>query len=259
MSKTEKLLKRLDEIGKVLERKGGAEMLLGLGSVGMETERLDEYSDLDFFVIVKPGYKERYIRQLDWLEEVYPLAYSFRNTDDGCKILFDDGIYGEYAIFEERELESCHYAEGRVVWKAPSYTRVDFAKPSRPAPRLIEDSLDHPLNEALTNLYVGLGRYARGEKLTATRFVQSYAVGSILSVLHLLETEEPYFPDVFGLERRLEKRYPRFAANLGEMIQGYDRVPESALCILQYIERVYPVNQRLAREIRQLANICRQL
>ncbi|MCZ8523020.1 MULTISPECIES: hypothetical protein [Paenibacillus] len=258
MSKTEKLLKRLDEIGKMLERKGGAEMLLGLGSVGMETGRLDDYSDLDFFVIVKPGNKERFIRQLDWLEEVHPLAYSFQNTKDGCKILFADGIYGEYAIFEERELENCHYAEGRVVWKDPSYTRADLAKPSQPAPRLREDSLDHPLNEALTNLYVGLGRYARGEKLTATRFVQSYAVDSILSVLHLIETEEDYFPDAFGLERRLEKRYPRFAGILGEMIQGYDRVPESALFILQYIESIYPVNQRLAREIRELADICQQ-
>ncbi|WP_311198875.1 hypothetical protein [Paenibacillus hexagrammi] len=162
MSKAEKLLKRLDEIGEVLERKGGAEVLLGLGSVGIETDRLDEYSDLDFFVIVKPGYKERYIQQLDWLEEAHPLAYSFQNCDVGCKILFEDGIYGEYAIFEERELESCMYSEGRVVWMHPLYTGVDFAKPAQPAPSLKDSSLEHPLNEALTNLYVGLGRYARG-------------------------------------------------------------------------------------------------
>ncbi|WP_311198874.1 hypothetical protein [Paenibacillus hexagrammi] len=88
--------------------------------------------------------------------------------------------------------------------------------------------------------------------------MESYAVGSILKVLHLLEPEKAYFPDAFGLERRLEKRHPQFAQIIGEMMQGYDRVPESALRILQYIEKVYPVNQRLAEEIRRLAGSCRQ-
>ncbi|KPB04498.1 hypothetical protein [Bacillus sp. CHD6a] len=53
----ERLLRRLDEIGLSLERTQGALLLLGLGSVGNELDRLDEFSDLDFFVIVKPGYK----------------------------------------------------------------------------------------------------------------------------------------------------------------------------------------------------------
>ncbi|MBN2981600.1 hypothetical protein [Cohnella algarum] len=254
MKKEELLLQRLDEIGKSLERKGGALALLGLGSVGVERERLDEHSDLDFFVIVEPGQKNRFIDRLDWLEEVRPLAYSFKNTSVGCKILFEDGIYGEYAVFEEWELENSSYAEGRVVWKAPSYANTGIAKSSRNMPSIRNDSLDHPLNEALTNLYVGLCRYARGEKLSATRFVQGYAVDSILSVLHLLEEEADGFPDPFGNDRRLERRYPRFAAIAGSMIQGYDRVPESALCILSYLEEVYPVNRRLSEEIRRLAD-----
>jgi len=255
MSKKESLLQRLDEIGKSLERNGGALLLLGVGSVGIETERMDEYSDLDFFVIVKPGEKDRYINRLDWLEEVHSLAYSFKNSDVGYKILFEDGIYGEYAIFEERELANASYPEGRVVWKDPSYHNTGIAKPSKPVPSKKRDSLDFPLNEALTNLYVGLGRYARGERLSATRFVQSYAVDNILSVLHLLEQEVDYFPDPFGMERRVEQRYPRFADMIGGMIQGYDRVPESALRILNFIEEVYPVNPRLSAEIRRLAQI----
>lgn len=57
MLRTEMLLHRLDEIGKSLERKGGALLLLGIGSVGIETARLDDYSDLDFFVIVRHDQK----------------------------------------------------------------------------------------------------------------------------------------------------------------------------------------------------------
>jgi len=253
--RTELLLKRLGEIGKSLERKGGALALLGVGSVGAETARLDEYSDLDFFVIVRPGEKNRYIDRLDWLEETYPLAYSFKNSDVGYKILFEDGIYGEYAVFEESELADAAYTEGRVVWMDPTYGNTEIAKPVNPIPSPKCDSLDFPLNEALTNLYVGLGRYARGERLSAARFVQGYAIDRILSVLHLLEQEVDYYPDPFGNERRLEKRYPRFAEVIGDMIQGYNRVPESALCILNFIEEVYPVNQRLSEEIRRLANL----
>ncbi|UQZ35303.1 hypothetical protein C2I18_18310 [Paenibacillus sp. PK3_47] len=253
MLRTELLLQRLKEIGGSLERKGGALLLLGVGSVGVELNRMDEYSDLDFFVIVKPGLKDRYIDRLDWLEDVHPLAYAFKNSDVGCKILFGDGVYGEYAVFEEKELADASYTEGRVVWKDPLYKHPGIEKPAKPVQSKRNDSLDYPLNEALTNLYVGLGRYARGECLSAARFVQSYAVDSILSVLHLLEPEVDYYPDPFGNERRLEKRFPYFAEKIGQMIQGYDRVPESALCILNFLEGVYPVNPVLSEEIRRLA------
>lgn len=253
MAAKEQLLGRLDEIGGSLERRGEALLLLGVGSVGVETERIDEYSDLDFFVIVKPGFKQMYIERLDWLEEVYPLAFSFRNTADGYKILFEDGIYGEFAVFEEEEMEHVAYSEGRIVWMNPTYTKPEIAKGGRRTETQRREGLDFPLNEALTNLYVGLCRYARGEKLSAARFVQSFAVDNILSVLYLLEKEESYFPDVFGEERRMEKRYPSFAERVGDMILGYQRTPESALHVLRYLEEVYPVNSRMSAEIRRLA------
>ncbi|PWW08756.1 hypothetical protein DFQ01_101482 [Paenibacillus cellulosilyticus] len=254
MATKERLLGRLNEIGGSLERRGETLFLLGVGSVGVETDRIDEYSDLDFFVIVKQGYKQRYIERLDWLEDVCPLAYSFRNTVDGYKIMFEDGIYGEYAVFEEEELEHIAYTGARIVWMDPSYAKPDIAKSGGRTETRRREGLDFPLNEALTNLYVGLCRYARGEKLSAARFVQSYAVDSILSVLHLLEKEEAYFPDVFGEERRLEKRFPSFAERVGDMILGYERTPESALHILRYLEDVYPVNRRMSAEIRRLAS-----
>ena len=73
------LLKRLDEIGRSLEQSSHALALIGLGSVGLELHRLDDYSDLDFFVIVEPGYKYSYINDLEWLSNLYPVAYCFLN------------------------------------------------------------------------------------------------------------------------------------------------------------------------------------
>ena len=116
---------------------------------------------------------------------------------------------------------------------------MGISKPSNPIPSLKKDSLDFPLNEALTNLYVGSAAMP-GESVYPRR--GSFKVmlwTGFLSVLHLLEQEVDYFPDPFGNERRLEKRYPRFAEIIGDMIQGYDHVPESALRILNFIEEVY--------------------
>ncbi|WP_442597145.1 hypothetical protein [Neobacillus sp. D3-1R] len=255
----ELLLERLNQIGKSLEKTGDALLLLGLGSVGDEIGRLDEYSDLDFFVIVKPSLKKRFIDQLDWLETIHPLAYSFRNTKDGYKILFEDGIYGEFAVFEEEEMGDILFSPGRIVWKDPSFHNLEIISPLRKAPSIRQESLDFAINEALTNLYVGLCRYARGEKLSGMKFIENYALDNILSVLHLIEKEVEYYPDIFGNERRVEKRFPEFAAKMGDMLQGYQQVPESALKVLAYLEEVYPVNQNMCKEIRRLAVICNQL
>ena len=251
------LLDRLDVIGQSLETTGGALLLFGLGSVGTELERLDDYLDLDFFVIVKPQYKTRFIEQLDWLELVHPLAFSFRNTKDGHKILFEDGIYAEFAVFEENEMEHISYTEGRIVWQEAHFINKDLHIPTvQNGASEKEYSLDYSINEALTNLYVGLCRYARGEKLSALKLVQGEAIDNIKNDANKTKPEVEYFPDVFSHSRRLEKRFPRFAQTMGYMMQGYHHSPESALHILKYLEAAFPVNQRMGEEIRRLAKLC---
>ncbi len=100
-----RLLGRLDDLGRVLADRGDALALLGLGSVGADLDRLDEHSDLDFFVVVDDGAKRRYLADIDWLEALGPIAFEFENTVDGRKVLFEDGVYAEYAVFTLRELE----------------------------------------------------------------------------------------------------------------------------------------------------------
>lgn len=251
-----KLLHRLDEIAKSLEQCGGALALLGLGSVGVERERIDEFSDLDFFVIVEPGCKQRFIDQLDWLENVHPLGFSFKNCEIGHKILFDDGIYGEYAVFEEKELDDARYTGGKIIWQHASFNNEGIVTGKAPIPSIRANSIDHVIGEAVTNLYVGLGRYLRGEKLSAYRFIQVYPIDGLLTIMHLLEKEVSYFPDAFGNERRLERRFPSFASRLGDIVQGYDRTPQAALYLLAYLEEIYPVSPRMSQEIRRLAQRC---
>src|SRR5687768_14644330 len=74
------LLGRLDAIGAHLSSRGDALAVMGLGSVGVDRHRLDEHSDVDFFVVVEDEAKQRYLDSIDWLEAVHGVAYSFVNV-----------------------------------------------------------------------------------------------------------------------------------------------------------------------------------
>lgn len=247
------LLKRLDEIGHSLERSGHALALIGLGSVGVELDRLDQYSDLDFFVIVEEGYKRTYIDSLQWLSNVHPVVYRFRNTEDGYKLLFEDGIFCEFAVFELDELKNIPFAPGRIVWKREDVPDTVSQPVSKPVSR-VRRTKEWLLGEALTNLYVGLQREKRGEKLSATRFVQGYAVDRVLELVEYIDEAEKAHRDPFVNERRFEKRFPEIASQVHTWMQGYDKNCESALAILAFLKENFEVDKAIVNPIQELCS-----
>lgn len=256
MNEPQQLLDRLSAIGASLARRESALALIGLGSVGMELERLDRYSDLDFFVIVRPGHKAQYIEDLGWLVESAPIAYRFRNTADGYKVLYADGIFCEFAVFEPDELAAIPFAAGRLVWRAEGVDET-IAAPPPSRDRAGEEQPDWwLLGEALTNLYVGLLREHRGERLTAMRFIQSYAVERILALAERLQGPGGASRDPFTPERRYEARYPAMAALLPAMLQGYARNRESARAALAYLDAHFELNEAMRAAV---AALCSEL
>ena len=247
------LLKRLDEIGQSLERSGHALALIGLGSVGLELDRLDSYSDLDFFAIVEKGYKRTYLDSIDWLSDVHPIAFSFLNTEDGYKVLFEDGIFCEFAVFEPAELEHIPFAAGRIVWKRADIPDLSGQPTAFPASKQKRDK-DWLLGEALTNIYVGLNREKRGEKLSAARFIQGYAVDRMLELMEYVEPAHETHRDPFVNERRFEQRFPNLASQVSIWMQGYEKNCESALASLAFLEKHFEVNEALAKAIRELCD-----
>jgi hypothetical protein len=245
----DKLLKRLDDIVSYLANCEDTLGLLGLGSVGIEINRLDQYSDLDFFLIVKKGSKSKYLDSLFWLSDVYPLVYSFRNTVDGYKILFEDGIYGEFAVFEEEETENISYSEGRWIFKKTDCTMSNVQK--MPFNSLQSSRTDYAINELLTNMLVGLQRYRRGEKLAAQRMIEVHALEKLLSVLSTIYVEENVSSDKFNLDRRIEFRFPAFAKKLPLFVQGIENIPASAKHLLDFVIVHFDVNEAITDEIRK--------
>jgi hypothetical protein len=250
---TQSLLTRLDEIGQSLAQSNHALALIGLGSVGLELDRLDNYSDLDFFVIVEEGYKQSYLDSLRWLSDVHPIAYSFLNTVDGYKLLFEDGIFCEFAVFEIAELKNIPFTPGRIVWKRADVP-ASLGQPVLKPPAASNRDSEWLLGEAVTNIYVGLQRDARGEKLSGMRFIQGYAVDRLLELMEYIEERQGIHRDPFVNERRFEQRHPDVVPCLHTWAQGYANNRDSARSLLQYLEEHFNVNQAMAVEIRKLIN-----
>lgn len=232
MNSPQSLLERLAAIGQSLSRRPQALALLGLGSVGRERARLDTYSDLDFFAVVQAGSKQTFLDDLSWLSEVAPVAYCFRNTSDGFKLLYSDGVFCEFAVFEEPEMKTGVYTPGEFIWKAEEVD-ANIAIPSVPLPEPSSSDTDWLLGEALTNLYVGLMRDHRGECLSAMRFIQSFALDRVINLFDQGLCSGKCGQDPFNPERRLEQRLPELAARLPDMAQGYQKNRASAWAILE--------------------------
>lgn len=243
------LLARLAAIGVALSRRPDALALIGLGSAGLERDRLDAYSDLDFYVVVDDDAKARYLDSLDWLEATGPIAYRFRNTNDGYKLLYADGVFCEFAVFTPQELAAAQGSGTRIIWEQPGIA-LPLPQPPPPAD---QPAVAWQVGEALTNLYVGLGRYQRGERLSAARFIQQYAVDRVLALATQIEQTGPAGGDPFSPERRVEQRYRELARLLPQFVQGYERNCEAALAILAFLEAHWDVNTELAAAIRARA------
>jgi hypothetical protein len=251
--KRELLLTRLNAIAASLEKSGHALALIGLGSAGLETDRLDEFSDLDFFAMIETGHKQDYLDNLSWLSSVCPLDFAYRNTRDGHKVLFRDGVFCEFAVFEMHELPAIPFAPGRIVWKRPNLADSLFApEPGRYA--TVDRSTEWLLGEALSSLYAGLCRNARGEKLSAMRCIQVFAVDRVLELSARLESETSSPRDLFAFERRYEQRYPNSVLALPGFVQGYAGNIESALAILAFLGAHFEVNPAMKRAIEALCN-----
>jgi lincosamide nucleotidyltransferase B/F len=242
LDRRHKLVSRLREIGSSLAQSNKAVALIGLGSVGIEMDRLDEYSDLDFFVIVEAGFKGQFLENLTWLSSICPIGYYFRNTPDGYKLLFEDEVFCEFAVFEEPELRRIPFAPGRIIWKKSGVPDT-LALPQLVKKDQENPSLEWSLGEALTNLYVGVCRFCRGEKLSAMRLIQCNAVDRVLELVERIEPSPVSTRDVFAPERRYEQRHPGLAEALPSFMQGYERSVESARAILMFLERHFEVNQ----------------
>jgi lincosamide nucleotidyltransferase B/F len=242
----DRLVAGLNAIAATLSAKPQALALLALGSCGAERERLDAFSDLDFFVIVEESAKQAFIENLDWLTTGSPIVFAHRNTRDGWKTLDQDGVYCEFAVFHPAELADIPFAEGEVVWAREGFNAGVLEPKSQD---LFVDVPWH-CHEAMTNILIGLKRYLRGEKLSARNMIAGDAATHVCKALAQGEQSDPFNP-----WRRLELMHPSAAREV-EQALSHSFVPEIARALVATMRSRVDLPTPLLKEIDHHLRAC---
>ncbi len=218
--------------------------LIGAGSAGAEIARMDQYSDIDFFLIVEDGFSSGFINDNSWFGRDLPIVFAFRDTDHGNKVLLENGVFLEFAIFTEAELAQNGIPGLRTIWSQSGFSLPDLSE-KQPAVREVSYYVD----QALSNLLVGALRLCRGERLAALAMIERYALTNLLaaySVKNNLTIQDP-----FNIERRAEQA---LGVDFAALVQGYERLEQSLAKILAFAEENFEVNASIVQSIRDLLN-----
>lgn len=227
---TERLTRRLAGEPEVLG-------LVALGSMSGEGAPPDEWSDHDFFVVVRPGAQERFRGRLDWLIAPEEVAFSFRETAHGVKVVTHQGHLLEFAVFDPEEVHLARVNRYRVlldrerIGERLAAVRAETGRQAR-----AEAPGDEWLaGQFLADLLVAAGRSRRGERL-AGRQRLSAAVGYLLRLLgRHLAPSEPAALDDLDPARRFERAFPPLAAEIDAALGR--EVPEAARALLALAAR----------------------
>jgi len=196
--------------------------VLGLVLVGSaaDTKRVDEWSDHDFFLVVKPGLGDFFRNDLNWLPDASDVIVAARETAHGLKVVYRNGHVLEFAVFEDAELElaSVNY------WAVP----IDKTNITARVQAIEARTVGAPFDEAsewglfLALILIGVGRARRGEILIAGQAIRSYYLKHVVG---FVRDRLPVAQGTEGLEdnldrfRRFEKQYPAEAARIEAILQ----------------------------------------
>jgi hypothetical protein len=205
--------------------------VLGLGSLA-RPQRMDSYSDLDFFLLVETPFKPDFLSNLSWL----PLGekgYCFQNTNDGFKALITGDIFVECAVFTLDELPSISYDRPTIYYlKDPSIQskipmKIKTIEPLNPV---------YYLEECISQLLIGLQRWHRKETFAAFTMIQVVAVESFLKAT-LPPWPSSIDPDPYVYARRIEQAYPESESLLSLLVLGYDHTFQSAKTLYALLKK----------------------
>jgi predicted nucleotidyltransferase len=227
---TERLLASLQADPRVLG-------LIAVGSMARRDTAPDAWSDHDFLVVVRPGVQEELRTSIAWLPDHAQIAYRFRETAHGVKLLYASGHLLEYAIFDPDELHLGRFNRYRILLDRSDLARrmEEIVRATEEATRAEAPSDGYLIGQLLTNVLVAHGRWSRGEHLSARAFLGQ-------AVTHLVRLLERHVPasaaaplDNLDPLRRFELSYAALGASLDHVLAR--PLPAAAAGLLDVAER----------------------
>jgi len=210
--------------------------LVAAGSMAQQDYQPDEWSDHDFFVITQPGAQNRYRQTYDWLPHSEEIVWAFQETEHGVKVIYRDGHLLEFAVFDEKELKMSRINRYRVLLDRAEIS-AQMAKAAQKTSDTSTSETDaYHAGQFMSNILVGMGRYWRGEKLSAHKFIKINAVHHLVSLLNRhTQSRHRKLSDNLDPTRRFEFVHPHLGSEFEEIMLLY--IPEAAQRLVSLFER----------------------
>lgn len=212
--------------------------LIALGSMAQQDYEPDQWSDHDFFLITPLGQQETLKKDLTWLPNADTVVLAFQDAQHEMRFLYADGHLVELAVFDLDELQEARINRYRVLIDKDEITEVveGLSRKTAVWAAVQSNNVDKAMAHFLSNIWVGYGRFQRGEKLNAHEFIAYYALLNLLNLItHYLPTENKGLLDNLNPFRRFEKCYPKLGQDLYEALNS--PIPEMCKRLMEIGER----------------------
>jgi hypothetical protein len=160
------------------------------------------------------------------------VALSFRETEHGLKVIYDDGHLLEFAVFDLDEIALASVNRFRVLLDRGGVEERTSSVRSRPRPRESDGFL---FGTAVSSALVAAGRARRGEMLSAAFFLTSALRHLAALLARVVPSPNASILDEFDPLRRFERAYPQLG---GELAAIAAQAPDAgAVALLDLAER----------------------
>ncbi|NDJ75948.1 MAG: hypothetical protein GYB65_06790 [Chloroflexi bacterium] len=238
-----------------LERDPRVLGLMAMGSMARQSHQPDEWSDHDFWVVVQPGAVAWFRTRRDWLPNDDRIVLHFIDTQhDGITAIYGSGHFVEFAVSDRGGLQHIKVNDYRLL-----IDRVGLAEDVAQLQHATSAEMDLlGQNEVclvgrfLTALLIGIGRYRRGELLSARQLITVTAPQALLRLIaRFLPPEQPAPLDNIDPLRRFEQAYPEIGGTINALLRL--ELDQAAVDLLDLGERLlrdrvpwYPVEAAAA-------------
>lgn len=193
--------------------------LVAIGSLA-HPERIDPWSDHDFWVITTTAAQTDFLTDLSWLPDHTAIAVTLRPAEQYYTILYTTGHIAEFAIFGPHDLERARLTHYRMLFDKDDITsRIQAIATQVQQEQQSGYNASATFGHFLITLCTGAGRAARGEWLSAYAYIFQYALDALLTLItHHIPPQRPELSDPFEPRRRFERVYPDLSTTLAHLL-----------------------------------------
>jgi hypothetical protein len=197
--------------------------VVALGSTAAITHAPDRYSDHDLFVVTVDSAAQGLRDDVGWLPDAERVALCHADTEHGRGVVYDDGHLVEIAVFDVGELDVVRVNAYRVLYDTGGIAARLAALASHTAEWAAGADPDGSARFAgfVEQVIVGIGRHARGERLSANERVRGQALTHLLGLVRdFVPSERPATVDNLDPHRRFEHAHPELGRRLGDALEA---------------------------------------